>query len=115
MSDLVMRGSVGGLLLALALSALPARSDEGAARVDEATIPAGWACVDEDALAERRGGLVVQDSDVVGNRVGRNSRTGEVTVSGAAFANTRGINTNIINTGNNVSIQSTVNVVIDLD
>jgi hypothetical protein len=113
MSHLRICGSVVGLVLAL--SALPARADEPATPADAAAVPAGWACVDEDALAARRGGLVVQDSDVVGNRVGRNSRTGEVTVSGTAFANTRGINTNIINTGNNVSIQSTVNVVIDLD
>jgi len=116
MSKPSIRGCMArAALLLLGLAPLPAWADEPAKPAHEPEIASGWTCVDEDALAERRSGLVVQDSAVLGNYVGGGSRTGEVAVSGGAFSDTRGITTNIINTGNNVSIQSTVNVIVDLD
>ena len=72
-----------------------------------------------DALADLRGGLAIpatqSQAAVLGNSVAGTSETGKVTLSGSAFAGARGITSNIVNTGNNVSIQSTMNVVIDLD
>lgn len=119
MTKLSIRGCTArAALLLFGLAPQPAWAEEPATSATwahEPEIASGWTCVDEDALAERRGGLVVQDSAVLGNYVGSGSRTGQVAVSGGAFSDTRGITTNIINTGNNVSIQSTTNVIVHLD
>jgi hypothetical protein len=52
-------------------------------------------------------------AEVSGNRVGDEVVTGGVVVSGS-FSGNRGITSNIVNTGNNVSIQSTLHVVVEL-
>jgi len=79
---------------------------------------AAWPSVDTVELGARRGGLIVQSAAtraaVAGNRVGDDVVTGEVSVSGGSFSGGRGIASNILNTGNNVSIQSTLHVVIEL-
>jgi len=112
MSRFSIQRHSGVLALVLLLAPAAARADEP--HTDAPEIASDWACVAADELAELRGGLNVQRSAVLGNQVGSGSRTGEVRVTDNAFAGTRGITSTIINTGNNVAIQSTLNVVIDL-
>jgi hypothetical protein len=77
--------------------------------------PSAWSRVNATALDARRGGVrsVAGRAEVSGNRVGDEVMTGEVVVSGS-FSGNRGITSNIVNTGNNVSIQSTLHVVVEL-
>jgi hypothetical protein len=97
------------------LGPLPAFADAPAAP-DAASV--SWESVDSAALGQRRGGIAVQSAStrgtVAGNRVGDDVKTGEVVVREGSFAGGRGIASNIINTGNNVSIQSTLHVVVEL-
>ena len=90
-----------------------------AAHAEEAPACADWTAVESDDLADLRGGLIVpatqSQAAVLGNSVAGVTETGKVTLSGNAFSGAHGITSNIVNTGNNVSIQSTMNVVIDLD
>ncbi len=78
--------------------------------------PPAWSSVNEAALDARRGGVsrgATARADVSDNRVGDDVTTGGVVVSGS-FSGSRGITSNIVNTGNNVSIQSTLRVVVEL-
>jgi hypothetical protein len=76
-----------------------------------------WSRVNTAALDARRGGVIAQSATtrakLAGNGVGDGAVTGGVAVSGS-FSGSRGIASNIVNTGNNVSIQSTLHVVIEL-
>lgn len=82
---------------------------------------AGFAVVEESALSEIRGGegtvMNLQDLEAVvsGNTVQGTVNTGDSTIGGNAFSNLDGISSVVVNTGNNVSIQSStvVNVVIE--
>jgi len=82
---------------------------------------AGFAVVEEAALSEIRGGegtvMNLQDLEAVvsGNTVQGTVNTGDSTIGGNAFSNLDGISSVVVNTGNNVSIQSStvVNVVIE--
>lgn len=81
----------------------------------EQDLPA-WSSVNAAALDARRGGVAsgaAARAEVSGNRVGDEVATGGVVVSGS-FSGSRGITSNIVNTGNNVSIQSTLHVVVEL-
>lgn len=80
----------------------------------------GFAIVGEAELAESRGGeataINLQDmqSTVDGNVVSGNVTTGSVNIGENAFSDFDGISSVVINSGNNVSIQSStvVNVII---
>ena len=82
---------------------------------------AGFAVVEESALSEIRGGegtvMNLQDLEAVvsGNTVQGTVNTGDAMIGGNAFSNLDGISSVVVNTGNNVSIQSStvVNVVIE--
>ena len=130
-----------GLLLALvclfgsALS-VPARAQDSLPSIDgfpleamggqvleapEDDLLADFAVVGDSELAEIRGGegsvLSLQDLEAVvsGNTVRGTVTTGDSTIGGNAFSNLDGISSVVVNTGNNVSIQSStvVNVVIE--
>jgi hypothetical protein len=98
-----------------ALGPLPALADTSVA---PDSISPSWDSVDAGALGELRGGIAVQSSStrgtVAGNRVVDDVKTGAVVVREGSFAGGRGIASNIINTGNNVSIQSTLHVTVEL-
>src|SRR5215510_12395769 len=68
--------------------------------------PPAWRSVNEAALDARRGGvsLGTARAKVSENQVGDEVTTGGVILSGS-FSGNRGITSNIVNTGNNVSIQ----------
>jgi len=80
----------------------------------------GFAIVGEAELAESRGGeataINLQDmrSTVDGNVVSGNVTTGSVSIGENAFSDFDGISSIVVNSGNNVSIQSStvVNVII---
>ena len=80
----------------------------------------GFAVAGEAELAEIRGGestaVSLQDmrSTVEGNVVSGNVTTGSVTIGDGAFTDFGGISSVVINSGNNVSIQSStvVNIII---
>ena len=82
---------------------------------------ADFAVVGDSELAEIRGGegtvLNLQDLEAVvsGNTVRGTVTTGDSMIGGNAFSNLDGISSVVVNTGNNVSIQSStvVNVVIE--
>ena len=82
---------------------------------------AGFAVIEESKLSEIRGGegsvLSLQDLEAIvsGNTVSGTVTTGDLMISGNAFSNLDGISSVVINTGNNVSIQSStvVNIVIE--
>lgn len=98
---------LAGLLSVLAPLSTSAGPDEN---------PPAWSSVNAAALDARRGGVAQSDAaraEVSGNRVGDEVVTGGVVVSGS-FSGSRGIASNIVNTGNNVSIQSTLNVFVEL-
>ena len=81
----------------------------------------GLSAVAPTELEEARGGertvLNLEDmmGRVEGNSISGTVNTGDATVSGESFQDFNGVNSVIINSGNNVSIQSstTVNIVID--
>lgn len=82
---------------------------------------AGFSVVEESELSEIRGGegtvMNLQDLEAVvsGNTVQGTVNTGDAMIGGNAFSNLDGISSVVVNTGNNVSIQSStvVNVVIE--
>ena len=82
---------------------------------------AGFSVVEESELSEIRGGegtvMNLQDLEAVvsGNTVQGTVNTGDAMTGGNAFSNLDGISSVVVNTGNNVSIQSStvVNVVIE--
>ena len=83
----------------------------------------GLSAVAPTELQEARGGertvLNIEDmmGRVEGNSISGTVHTGDATVSGESFQDFNGVSSVIINSGNNVSIQSstTVNIVIDGD
>ena len=98
-----------------------AATDSSPLKILEDDVMAGFAAVEESELSEIRGGegtvLNLQDleSIVSGNTVEGIVTTGDTMISGNAFSNLDGISSVVINTGNNVSIQSStvVNIVIE--
>ena len=80
----------------------------------------GFDVVEESELSESRGGeataISLQDmqSNVEGNVVSGNVTTGSVSIGENAFSDFDGISSVVVNSGNNVSIQSSavVNVII---
>jgi len=80
----------------------------------------GFEIAEESELSESRGGeataISIQDmqSNVDGNVVSGNVTTGSVNIGNDAFTDFDGISSVVINSGNNVSIQSStvVNVII---
>lgn len=117
----------------LALAVLPAASLAGEPSPAKAPAPpapalavapdpfAGLEAVGVDELAGARGGermvlnLEEMFGQVSGNSIEGTVNTGSATVSGESFQGLNGVSSVIINSGNNVSIQSstTVNIVID--
>lgn len=85
------------------------------------TGPFGTAAVSDGAL-ERIAGredlrLVATSQQVAGvsnNSVGSNSRTGQVTIGDNAFQNLSGFSLVNVNSGNNVAINSAMNVTISI-
>lgn len=107
-------------LLAAALLAAPALADP-AAPSPAGDAVAGWEALGASELASHRGGadtLVLQEanltSDVTGNVVGDGVRGGAITVSDEAFGGFQGFQSNIVNSGHNVSAQSSMNVILNL-
>jgi len=90
------------------------------AEADEIDDLFALAAVAEDELSEIRGGestaVSLQDlnSTVEGNSISGNVTTGSVSIGENAFSDLDGISSVIVNSGNNVSIQSStvINVVI---
>lgn len=68
------------------------------------------------AIAGRADLAIVAQSDqastVTQNSVGNNSLTGDVKIDGSAFQNMQGLSLLNVNTGNNVSMNTSMNVVI---
>ena len=114
------------------LTGFSAGADEPGANLDPMSDPAefqgefgldaldGFSVAGESELAESRGGestaISLQDmqSTVEGNVVSGNVTTGSVNIGENAFTDFDGISSVVINSGNNVSIQSStvVNVII---
>jgi len=101
----------------LALQAMDGLGQETA----EDDVMAGFAVLGDSELSDIRGGegtvLNLQDLEAVvsGNTVQGTVTTGNSTIGGNAFSDLNGITSVVVNTGNNVSIQSStvVNVVIE--
>jgi len=88
---------------------------------DEVVVGAeSWAVASEDVLAQERGGasVVVQRASsqavVAGNEVGNETVTGDLVISDSAISDVNGVFSGTFNTGNNVSIQSNLNVTIEI-
>jgi hypothetical protein len=56
-----------------------------------------------------------QTSVVAGNSVGDGSTTGDVQIDGSAFSNLQGLSLLNVNTGNNVSMNTSMNVTISIN
>ena len=91
------------------------------ALADEPSDPfAGFTPADAKTLAESQGGaedelsLAELGASVVGNSVTGSVTTGSATIGGEAFSDLNGVSAVLVNSGNNVSIQSStvVNIVI---
>jgi hypothetical protein len=65
----------------------------------------------------RGGALVMQVNEgiVAGNSVGAGVTTGDITLSDSALSNMSGVFAGTFNSGNNVAIQTNLNVTINLD
>jgi hypothetical protein len=123
-------GSTATALAGLLLAAGAAFADPAAAPGGEAVcaasdeLGAGWASVGDDELGGQRGGAASKDvvqindaklnSTVSGNGVGDNSVTGTVSFEGS-FHDNSGIQSSMINSGNNVSMQNSMQVNIYLN
>ena len=121
--------AVGGVLVAswaafaeeLATEIVPPVPSVAPPTGDEDSLFLGFAAVGASELSAARGGertvLTLEDmmAQVDGNSISGTVNTGAATVSGESFQNFNGVSSVIINSGNNVSIQSstTVNIVID--
>jgi len=88
---------------------------------DEAPDPfAGLAPANDQTLYESHGGaddelsLAELGASVIGNSITGNVTTGSATIGGDAFSDLNGVSSVLVNSGNNVSIQSStvVNIVI---
>jgi hypothetical protein len=127
-SRLLVGGRAGAAVLILLMAVCGSASwaedaPPAAATVQSSTLPlfSDLKAVEVSELEEARGGdrAVVNLEEMIG-QVSGNSIQGTVTtgasiVSGDAFQDLNGVSSVIINSGNNVSIQSstTVNIVID--
>ncbi len=87
----------------------------------EAPVFSGWSALGESELGLQRAGdelLSVQESvlnaTVSGNTAGAGIQTGAITVSDGAFSASRGIQSSLFNSGNNVSIQSSMTINVQL-
>lgn len=115
-----MRGSISVFLLAGGIATLPV-SPALAQERDAAPFAAAAALAETDlgdiAGREDRGTQVAaadQRNTVSNNSVTGNSVTGSVTIDGQAFSNLSGLAVISANSGNNVAINSAMNVVINL-
>lgn len=130
---LIRRTALGmalvGWILAMPATAFAAEPEPGRAAPEGLAAPAvgedflfeGLVAVEVTELEAARGGertvLNLEDmmGQVEGNSIEGTVTTGAATVSGGSFHDFNGVSSVIINSGNNVSIQSstTVNIVID--
>lgn len=114
------------LALIMCLAATPAAAQELAPSVADAAAPAdafGEAVSVDDAALGRIAGredtgtqiaIANQRNTVSGNSVVGQSVTGSVTIDGNAFQNLQGLAVISANSGNNVAINSAMNVTINL-
>jgi hypothetical protein len=112
-------GSAAATLAVLLLAAVTAHADPPAATGDE--LGASWASVGDDELGAQRGGAeVVQVTEsklraaVSNNSVGDGSVTGTINFDNS-FHDNSGIQSSMVNSGNNVSMQSSMTVNVYLD
>ena len=105
---------LAGSCLGIALCAAPAMAEEV---LDPF---AGLVPADSQLLSESQGGasdevgLAELGASVVGNSITGTVTTGSTTIGGEAFSDLNGVSSVLLNSGNNVSIQSStvVNIVI---
>lgn len=102
------------IIIAIALTAMPLEASAQSAfgenaRMDDNALSrmAGRADVGQIAIANQR-------NDVRNNSVNGNSVTGDVLIDGNAFQNLSGFSVISANSGNNVAINSALNVTISL-
>jgi hypothetical protein len=100
------------LILGLTALASPAAAQDAftAPPVDEAVLGAIAGRADTSMVARSN-----QASTVADNSVGDNVATGDVRVDAQAFQNLQGLSVLNLNTGNNVSINSAMNVTIAIN
>lgn len=112
-------GAIPGLLAFALLAAAPALADPpvAPAPADETA----WEALAASELASHRGGadtVTLQEArltgNVTGNAVGDGVHGGAITVSDEAFSGFQGFQSNIVNSGHNVSAQSSMNVILNL-
>jgi hypothetical protein len=106
-----------------ALSASAAYADSPASPTPKvaATSPAKPAALDDSELAGMRGGYAIVianqtlSSIAAGNSIGGNVTAGAVNLSDNALSSFSGLGNIVINTGSQVSVQSGMNVTINLN
>lgn len=115
----IWRTMLGGALGCAMLAAAPARAEQdttsappAATKPDDAMLPAFGAVLDEQALAAHRGGQQdaffndMRSRASISQTSTTNVMTGSNAISDGAFTNANGVPMVIQNTGNNVVIQN---------